>query len=173
MTRPGPLLWLRYLVTSDLPDRYDEWVLHDTTCRTWLLRHTLRFLTFIAPIAVLVLVFLPAPIGLRLGCVAVGLLGSAAISFGYTVEGAERRVEKAGYPYGRRTHPPAGRRPAPARGRREAPRPAGRPRPVIPFSCPRYDEGSASSFEGETCGPRRAEVRRLVRRRCRADQASR
>lgn len=100
MKRPGPLLWLRYLVTSNLPDEYDEWVLHDTTCRTWLLRHTLRFLAFIAPIAVLVLIFLPAPIGLRWACVAVGILGSAAISFGYNVEGAERRVEKAGYAYG-------------------------------------------------------------------------
>jgi hypothetical protein len=98
--KPSILQWTRYAVTGSAPGELSEWVLHDVTAPTWLLRHTARFFLYLTPLIVLVLVFLPAPWPLRLGCVLIGVLGSFALSFGYTVEGAERRVEKAGYPYG-------------------------------------------------------------------------
>jgi hypothetical protein len=75
-------------------------VLHDVTCRTWLLRHIARFLLILLPFAALVVAFLPASLPFRLGCVLVGILGSVVFSFGYTVEGAESRAEKAGYAFG-------------------------------------------------------------------------
>ncbi len=92
--------WLRYAVSGSAPAHLAEWVLHDVTAPTWLLRHTARFFLYLAPLIAAVLVFLPAPWPLRLGCVLIGVLGSVALSFGYTVEGAERRAEKAGFEYG-------------------------------------------------------------------------
>jgi hypothetical protein len=100
MTRPGPLLWLRYAFGRALPPEYSTWVLHDTTCPTWLLRHAARFLLSLSPLIVAVIVFVPGPITLRLGCVAVGIAASVALSFGWVVEIADRRAEKAGYPSG-------------------------------------------------------------------------
>jgi hypothetical protein len=98
--RPTLLQWLRYAVTGSAPPHLSEWVLHDVTARTWLLRHTLRFFLYLAPLIVVAMLVLPAPWPLRIGCVLIGVLGSVALSFGYTVEGAERRAEKAGYAYG-------------------------------------------------------------------------
>src|SRR3954466_7571579 len=98
--RPNPLQWLRYAVTGALPHRFDQWVFNDVTGRTWLLRHTARFLLYLLPLMLVVLLALPAPLPIRLGCVVVGIGGAVVFSFGYTVEGAERRIEKAGYPYG-------------------------------------------------------------------------
>jgi hypothetical protein len=103
IVRPSPLQWLRYCYVGSLPAKNAAWVLHDTTCRTWLLRHVLRYLILIAPLVAAVLVFLPAPIGLRaLSCVAAGL-PMMIFYLAYTVEDTERRVEKAGYPHGTAT----------------------------------------------------------------------
>lgn len=98
--RPNPLQWVRYVVTGRAPERLHEWVLHDVTSRTWVLRHCVRFLIQLLPLILLVVLVVPLPIGMRLGLAAVGVLGSVVFSFGYVVEGAERRVEKAGYPFG-------------------------------------------------------------------------
>ncbi|WP_346278999.1 DUF5313 family protein, partial [Pseudonocardia sp.] len=40
--RPGPLRWLWYALGGGLPPLYRRWVLHDTTCETWRLRHFAR-----------------------------------------------------------------------------------------------------------------------------------
>ena len=40
--RPDPLRWLWYAYGGGLPARFAPWVLHDTTCRTWWLRHLVR-----------------------------------------------------------------------------------------------------------------------------------
>jgi hypothetical protein len=100
MKRPGPLRWLRYAFGGGLPPEYSEWVLHDTTTPTWLLRHSARFLLNLSPLIAAILIFLPGPIGLRIGCVAVGIAASVALSFGWVVEIADRRAVKAGYPGG-------------------------------------------------------------------------
>ncbi len=100
MTRPTPLQWLHYASGGGLPAECSSWVFHDTTCATWLLRHSLRFLLGLSPLIVTLLVFVPGPIGLRLGCVAVGIAASVALSFGWVVEIADRRAVRAGYPSG-------------------------------------------------------------------------
>ena len=54
----------------------------------------------VAPLVAAVMVFLPAPIGLRaLSCLAAAL-PMMIFYLAYTVEDTERRVEKAGYPHG-------------------------------------------------------------------------
>jgi hypothetical protein len=95
--RPGPLRWLWYAVGGGLPPRYSAWVLHDATCRTWFLRHLLRTVILIAVPVVLVAVFVPAPVGIRvLTAVTCGL---CAIMFAvvHSIETTERRVVRAGY----------------------------------------------------------------------------
>jgi hypothetical protein len=98
--RPSIARWIAYVFTGRLPARYDEWVLRDTTGPTWLLRHIARFLLQLSPAAFAVLVFLPASIGIRIGCVVAGIAASVCFSFGYVVEMAEHRLENAGYPRG-------------------------------------------------------------------------
>jgi hypothetical protein len=98
--RPNPLQWLRYTVLGTVPPRNHAWVLHDATCSTWLLRHAVRYLVLTAPLIAAVVLFLPAPLPIRLeGAVAAG--GSLLIGYMcFTTESLERRVEKAGYRYG-------------------------------------------------------------------------
>jgi len=98
--RPSVVEWIRYVFTSRLPDRLHEWVLFDTTCRTWLLRHIARFLVQLSPVIAAVLTFLPTSLLIRFGCVAAGLLASVCFSFGYVVEMTEHRAENAGYARG-------------------------------------------------------------------------
>jgi len=59
-----------------------------------------RYLVLVTPLIVAVMVFLPASLAIRAeGCVAAG--GSLLIGFMcFTTESLERRVEKAGYPWG-------------------------------------------------------------------------
>jgi hypothetical protein len=98
--RPNPVQWLWYSLGGGLPPELSEWVLHDTTCRTWSLRQVLRSLIYVAPLVVLVLVFVPGPFWIRgmsaLGGVIMGLI----FSVGYIVETTEHRLVKAGYPAG-------------------------------------------------------------------------
>jgi hypothetical protein len=100
MSRPGPLLWLRYAFLGSLPARYSEWVLRDLTTGTWLLRHVLRVLVMLVlPELALVLV-LPASGTLRAltafvtgACV---LLLMSILANDIT----ERTAQRAGYPWG-------------------------------------------------------------------------
>jgi hypothetical protein len=98
--RPRPLQWLRYAYTGTAPRKNAAWVLFDATCRTWVLRHIVRYLLLIGPFAAAVIVFLPTTAALRTEtCLAAGL----SIGLGYmcfTIESLETRVEKAGYPRG-------------------------------------------------------------------------
>jgi hypothetical protein len=49
MRRPNPVQWVRYAYGGRLPDRYREWVLHDATSRTWLLRFALKIVVEALP----------------------------------------------------------------------------------------------------------------------------
>jgi hypothetical protein len=100
VVRPNPLQWVRYVYTGQVPRKNAAWVLHDATCKTWILRHAIRYLFLVGPLIALVVIFLPASGALRAEAA-----GSAACSIliGYlcfTTEALEHRVEKAGYPYG-------------------------------------------------------------------------
>lgn len=95
--RPGVLRWLWYAVGGGLPPRYSAWVLHDATCSTWFLRHIVRTLVLVALPVAAVVIFLPAPTGIRvLTAVTCGL---CAVMFAivHSIESTERRVVRAGY----------------------------------------------------------------------------
>lgn len=98
--RPGPGQWLRYAVGGGLPEDLREWVLQDTTGRTWALRHIARSLIYIAPLVVVILIFLPGPFWIRGLAVIGGAVMTLIYSAAYLVESTERRLLKAGYPPG-------------------------------------------------------------------------
>ena len=98
--RPGPARWLRYALTGKLPAAYAEWVLHDTTAPTWILRHVLRVIAVLLVPTAAVLVLVPTGLGIRLltafTCWACALLLTGVLSNEMT----ERRAHAAGYPWG-------------------------------------------------------------------------
>jgi Family of unknown function (DUF5313) len=98
--RPGPLRWLRYAFGGSLPAEFDAWVFHDTTARTWIVRHVSRALVQLAPAVLAVLLFVPGPFWIRgvavVAATAMGLLFCLA----YMVETTDRRLTKAGYASG-------------------------------------------------------------------------
>jgi len=98
--RPDPARWLWYAYGGRLPERYSPWVLHDTTCRTWILRHVIRAVVQIAPIVIAIIVFVPGPIWLRVMCALGGTIMGLIFSISYAHETAEHRLVKAGYPPG-------------------------------------------------------------------------
>jgi hypothetical protein len=100
VVRPGPLQWLRYAWVGSIAPRHRTWVLHDATCRTWVLRHVARYLVIVGPFVVAAIVALPAPLSLRVtACLTAGM-SMMVFYLAYTSESVERRVEKAGYPSG-------------------------------------------------------------------------
>lgn len=98
--RPNPLLWLWYAFGGGLPERYAPWVLHDTTTRTWWLRHVVRALVQIAPFAIAIIALVPGPMWLRTMCALGGAIMGLTFSIAYLHETAEHRLVKAGYPAG-------------------------------------------------------------------------
>jgi hypothetical protein len=98
--RPNPVHWIWYALGGRLPERNREWVLHDTTVRTWALRHVLRsFVQLAIPIA-LVLLFVPGPFWIRGMAALGGVLLALFFSLAYMTETTESRVKRAGYPAG-------------------------------------------------------------------------
>jgi hypothetical protein len=103
VVRPAPHRWLWYAFGGGLPERNRGWVLHDTTTRTWALRHALRILVQLAIPIALLLAFLPAGWGLRLACAGGGVALALFYSIAYMPEAVENRIVKAGYPVGTAT----------------------------------------------------------------------
>lgn len=101
--RPAAHRWLWYALGGALPARHSSWVLFDTTTRTWGLRHVARMLVQMAVPIALVLVFLPAPFGLRVAVCGGGIFLGLIYSLAYMPETTETRVMKAGYPAGTAT----------------------------------------------------------------------
>ena len=99
-TRPGALRWIWYAMGGGLPHRYSPWVLHDTSTRTWVLRHLLRSAVQLAVPIALVLVFVPGAFWIRGMAALGGVLLALFFSVAYMTETIESRVKKAGYPAG-------------------------------------------------------------------------
>ena len=92
--------WLWYSLGGSVPAKNRTWVLHDVTCSTWILRHLVRYFVLSTPFVVAVLLFLPAPLSLRIES-SFAAAGSLLIGYMcFTTESLEHRAEKAGYPYG-------------------------------------------------------------------------
>jgi hypothetical protein len=100
VVRPNPLRWVLYAFGAALPRRHSSWVLFDVTTRTWVLRHAARTLVQLAVPVVLIVAFVPGPLGLRLGMALIGVILGMAFSLAYMTETVENRVSKAGHPIG-------------------------------------------------------------------------
>ena len=101
MLRPGPFRWLRYQYGGTLPDRYRDWVLHDATCRSWVLRVLVRGLLQVAPLAAVLLVGLGTLGGswpIAAGAVLLGILVVARIVLTSSVDSVDARLAKHGFP---------------------------------------------------------------------------
>src|SRR3954471_1967375 len=98
--RPSVRQWLWYSAGGRLPAELSEWVLHDTTCRTWALRQVVRSLLAISPLVLVLLLFVPGPLWIRALSALGGVLMSLVYSLGFVSETAEHRLVKAGYPAG-------------------------------------------------------------------------
>ncbi|SCX54286.1 hypothetical protein SAMN03159343_3052 [Klenkia marina] len=102
--RPPVHRWLWYALGGSLPARHSTWVLHDTTTRTWGLRHVARSLVQMAIPTAVVLAVVPAGWALRLAVVAGGVFLGLIFSLAYMAETTEQRVIKAGYRPGTAVH---------------------------------------------------------------------
>ncbi|MCR6487891.1 DUF5313 domain-containing protein [Amycolatopsis sp. OK19-0408] len=104
MQRPGPLRWIRYVYGGRLPERYREWVLHDATAKTWLLRFAVRIcfeaLPWLAGAFALLVAFTPVPVPLLLGGLALSLVLGLFFTLTSADELAEVRLGKHGFPRG-------------------------------------------------------------------------
>jgi hypothetical protein len=103
VVRPPLHQWVWYALGVGLPERNRTWVLHDTTTRTWWLRHIARSLVQVALPIALVMTLLPAGWGLRAAAAGGGLALALFYSLAYMPETTENRVVKAGYPAGTAT----------------------------------------------------------------------
>ncbi|RKT87966.1 DUF5313 family protein [Saccharopolyspora antimicrobica] len=101
--RPGPARWLYYQLGGRLPEQYRDWVLHDATCRTWVLRVLVRGLIQIAPLGALLFVALGVLGGawpIAAGALLLGLLVVARIVLTNSVDSVNSRLVGYGFPPG-------------------------------------------------------------------------
>jgi Family of unknown function (DUF5313) len=98
--RPGPWQWIRYVAGRELPERYRPWVVWDTVGPTWVWRHLGRLMAIMALLIVPLAVFLPIPIGLKLGALAGATIMGLIYGFAYIDESTDMRLTRAGYPTG-------------------------------------------------------------------------
>lgn len=101
--RPNPVLWVYYQYGGKLSAEYRDWVLHDATCKTWVLRALIRSLIQIAPIAVglfVVLGLLGGQWPLAAGSLLLGVLVVVRISLTSSTDSVDNRLVKYGFPPG-------------------------------------------------------------------------
>ena len=98
--RPSPAQWLWYALGGRLPRELSDWVLDDTTRRTWVWRHLARAIVQLVPVLLICVFLVPVPLVYRLSAAAGGLLLALIFSFAYMNETIEHRVVKAGYESG-------------------------------------------------------------------------
>jgi hypothetical protein len=91
----GRFLW--YCYGGSLPPENHTWVLHDVTCRTWVLRHFARWTMLIAPLLALYLAFMPAPFGTRFYTGITFGLAIYVMSLVFILIDTDRRAVRAGY----------------------------------------------------------------------------
>jgi hypothetical protein len=91
---------VQYAFGRGLPPEYRQWVLHDVTTRTWMLRHLLRTTVQLLPFAVLLYLLIPGSASIRAAAVVGGLALGFFYSLAYMYETTENRAIKAGYPRG-------------------------------------------------------------------------
>ena len=98
MERPGALRRLGYAVGVRLPERYNDWALHDATSKHWRARFVLQRSVGIAPLCA-VWLLLPGSIWLRLSLVLMAALVAYFYSCAYMEESVEHRLGRQGFPH--------------------------------------------------------------------------
>lgn len=105
--RPNPILWLYSQYGGRLPARYRDWVLHDATCRTWLLRVVLRALVHLVPVMAVLAIILRGALGgpwaLVLGSILLGVLVYLRFALTIAADSVDSRLTRYGYPAGHGT----------------------------------------------------------------------
>lgn len=105
--RPNPVRWLYYQYGATLPARYREWVLHDATCRTWVLRVIVRGLVQLAPVMAGLVLMLRGVVGgpwpLVLGSILLGVLVYLRFTLTVAADSVDSRLVRHGYPAGHGT----------------------------------------------------------------------
>src|SRR5690349_18509109 len=91
VVRPAPHRWLWYALGGALPVLNCTWVLHDTTTGSWWARHIARSLVQMSIPIALVMVLMPAPLGLRLAAAGGGIFLGMIYSLAYMNETTENR----------------------------------------------------------------------------------
>ncbi|GAA4616414.1 DUF5313 family protein [Saccharopolyspora hordei] len=101
--RPGPVRWLSYQFGGRLPEQYRDWVLHDATCRTWVLRVVVRGLVQVAPLGIVLFAALGLLGGawpIAAGALLLGLLVVVRIVLTNSVDSVDARLVRYGFPPG-------------------------------------------------------------------------
>lgn len=98
--RPNPVRWIGYAFGAGLPAVNREWVLFDTTTRTWVLRHFARATVQLAPFVAALYLLIPGQPWIRAVAVLAGVLLGYFYAAAYLYEAVEHRATKAGYPRG-------------------------------------------------------------------------
>jgi hypothetical protein len=93
--RPPLRLWLKYAFGGRLPDRYDDWVFADLTGPDWRIRVAGRIMLF-ALIPILLLLFLPGAIEIRIYTALFVLIGPLFVGLAYGDELRDRRLRQHG-----------------------------------------------------------------------------
>jgi hypothetical protein len=106
--RPTWWQWLRYGLGGRLPGTLRDWVRHDLTDADWRWRQLGRVLLQ-AALPVVVILVLPIPVGLRLGMVALLLVGTVSVGLAYADELRDRRFHQHGLTPPYRPDPPTWR----------------------------------------------------------------
>jgi hypothetical protein len=97
--RPSVRMVLWYSIGGSLPPRYNTWVLHDVTTRTWWLRHFARVFAIIAPLSAAFFFLLVPPFGAAAAYAGICLTGTLFLAgMIYILIDSDRRAVRAGYP---------------------------------------------------------------------------
>jgi len=100
LDRPGLLGLLKYTIGLSLPAKHNSWVLHDTTCSTWVLRHLARTGAVVLPLFLLYLVVTPGSLGLRLYTGLTFAAAAFALSLVLIQIDSDKRAIRAGFRFG-------------------------------------------------------------------------
>ena len=99
LRRPAPARWIWYCFGGSLPAENHSWVLHDVTCRTWILRHFARWTLAILPLFALYLAVAPVSFGVRFYVGIAVVLALYLMATIFILIDTDRRAVRAGYAY--------------------------------------------------------------------------
>lgn len=97
LRRPSFARFLWYSYHGSLPAENHSWVLHDLTCRTWVLRHFARWTMAITPLLAAYMAFMPTAFGIRLYTGIAYSLAIYVMSLVFILIDTDRRAVRAGF----------------------------------------------------------------------------